>query len=157
MSKFSSLALRTFNNYDTRAASDESALFCPEPTMAQQHPKEECDINTIVNRFGLTGELPTGVRAPQYGDFTGLGDFRDALEAIQAADAAFMQMPAAVRYRFHNNPAEFVDFCSNPFNYAEAESLGLVIPKAPLTPTSPGPTPEGGGGQQQQPAAPTGV
>lgn len=125
--------LRTPYNYDTMAASDESAITCLDASLAQQHAKEESDINTIVRRFGLTGELPSGVRMPQYGDFVGIGDYHSALNAVKAADSSFMELPADLRTRFDNDPAKFVEFCSDESNRAEAEKLGLVQPQAAVT------------------------
>ena len=122
--------LRTPYNYDTMEASDASALECLDPSLAQQHAKDETDINTIVRRFGLTGELPAGVRAPQYGDFTSATDYHTAMNAVIAANESFMQLPADVRTRFNNDAGAFVDFCSDENNRAEAEKLGLVLPKA---------------------------
>lgn len=119
--------LRTPYNYDTMEASDECGLSCPEPTLAQQSAKEECDINTIVRRFGLTGELPSGVRAPQYGDFTEATDYHTAMNAVISANNAFMQLPADVRARFNNDAGAFVDFCSDDKNRAEAKALGLIV------------------------------
>lgn len=122
-------ALRTWNNYDTNAASDETGLACPEPTLAQQQFKEDSDINTIVKRFKITGELPTNVRMPTYQDFEGVFDFQSAMNAVAQAGEAFDEMPAEIRTRFHNDPAEFVDFCSKEDNRAEAIKMGLVMPK----------------------------
>jgi len=119
--------LRTPYNYDVVEASDQSGLSCPEPTRAQQHARDECDINTIVRRFGLTGQLPSNVRAPQYGDFSDAMDYHSALNAVRAADAAFMELPAHVRTRFNNDAGAFVDFVSDDNNRAEAEKLGLVF------------------------------
>lgn len=127
------IPLRAFNSYDVKAASEEVSLLCPEPTMAQQHFQEECDINTIVDRFKIGIPLPENVRAPMWGDFTGLTDFRQALDAVAAAEDSFMQMPAKVRSRFGNDPAEFVDFCSNPLNRDEMRALGLIV-EPPATP-----------------------
>lgn len=124
--------LRTPYNYDTMEASDASALTCDDPSLAQQHMKEESDINTIVRRFGLTGELPSGVRMPQYGDFTGVTDYHTALNAVIAAQDSFAQLPADIRTRFGNDAAAFVDFCMKEENRAEAEKLGLVAPQAPI-------------------------
>lgn len=118
--------LRTPYNYDMNAAGDEDGISCPEPTLAKQEFKEETDINTIVERFHITGELPENVRAPTHQDFLGIFDFQDAMNAIVQAREAFQQMPANVRYRFHNDPAEFVDFCSDPNNKAELGKLGLI-------------------------------
>lgn len=122
--------LRTPYNYDRNKAGDESGLHCTEPTLAKQSFKEECDINTIVERFHLTGELPTNVRMPTFGDFTGISDYHTAMNAIAQANEAFDRMPANVRARFHNDPAEFVAFCDNPDNTDEAKRLGLVEAKA---------------------------
>ena len=94
--------------------------------LTQQSFKEDCDINTIVRRFGLTGQLPQDVRAPTYGDFTAVTDFHSAMNALREAQEAFMLMPAEVRERFRNDPGAFVDFCSDPANAEEARKLGLV-------------------------------
>jgi len=142
--KTSAVFLRTPYNYDVNEASDVSALVCEDPSLAQQHAKDECDINTIVRRFGLTGELPSNVRAPQYGDFTDAVDYHTALNAVRAADEAFMQLPADVRTRFNNDAGAFVDFVSDDANRAEAEKLGLVLPSAASNPA-----PAEGGGVDQ--------
>lgn len=116
--------------YDRDLASADSALYCDDPSLAQQSAAEESDINVIVRRFGLTGQLPVGLRAPTYGDFGDqIFDFQSAMNAVRQADESFMRMPAQVRSRFHNSTQEFVDFCSDEGNRAEAEKLGLVIPK----------------------------
>lgn len=123
--------LRTAFNYDRNLAGDESGLDCSvEPSMTKQSFAEECDINTIVRRFNVGGDLPSGVRMPTYGDFDTVNDFRTALDAVVQAREAFDQMPANVRYRFHNDPAEFVDFCSDEANRPEAIKLGLVEAQA---------------------------
>lgn len=121
--------LRAEHNYDTNEASDASGLACTDPSRTKQSFKDECDINTILKRFNITGELPNNVRAPQYGDFEGVFDYQSAMNAVIEASAAFMEMPAHVRKRFGNDPAAFVDFCSDESNRAEAEKLGLVVPK----------------------------
>lgn len=123
---------RTPYNYDTNKASDESALKCADKTRTQQHFADDADINVIVKRFGLTGQLPQGVRMPQYADFEEAIDFQTAMNAIRAAQESFDAMPANVRARFHNDPGEFVDFVANEENRAEAEKLGLVLPKTKL-------------------------
>lgn len=117
-------------NYDMNDAGDESALECLDKSLTKQSFLEESDINTIVRRFALTGELPSNVRAPQYGDFTGVADYHSALNAIRIAEESFYSMPAEVRLRFDNDPGKFVDFCSDDNNRQEAEKLGLVMPRA---------------------------
>lgn len=122
--------IRTPYNYDTNKASAEGALFCdpnnPEDNYTQQSFKEECDINTIVRRFGLTGQLPDNVRVPQYGDFTGVTDYQSALNAVMQADAQFMELPAKLREQFNNDPQELLAFMEDPNNLDKARELGLV-------------------------------
>lgn len=121
--------LRTAYNYDMNKAGDESALHCKDQSRTQQSFTDECDINTIVKKFNLTGQLPENVRMPSYQDFAGPFDFQEAMNAVRLATESFMMMPAHVRARFHNDPNEFVDFCSNDDNRQEAEKLGLVDAK----------------------------
>lgn len=124
------MELRSQFNYDTMAVSNENGLECKDKSLAQQHQKEESDINTIVKRFGLTGQLPENVRIPQYGDFTGVTDYQSALHAVKAAEESFMELPANIRTRFNNNPQEFLEFCADGSNKDEAIKLGLIKSEA---------------------------
>lgn len=101
---------------------------CLEPGKAIQSQKEESDINTIVKRFGLSGQLPQNVRTPLNEDFDGVFDYQSAMNMVLDADRAFRAMPADVRKRFGNDPAEFMDFVSVPENQEEARKLGLALP-----------------------------
>lgn len=116
-------------NYDTDAASLESGLRCLDPSLAQQSMKEEADINTIVRRFGVTGELPYTDRLPAYGDFQGIFDYQTAQNAILRAQASFNALPADVREAFRNDPAEFVEFATNPDNLPDLREMGLAPPE----------------------------
>lgn len=118
--------IRSPYNYDRDQVSNDTGLECLEPTMAQQQFREECDINTIMERFGRTGEVIAPARLPQYGDFDGISDYHSAVNAIVAAQQSFMDLPAKLRARFSNDPAEFVEFCMNDENRDEAIRLGLV-------------------------------
>lgn len=124
--------LRTPYNYDTNAASDESSLVCLEPTKAQQHFKDECDINYVLNNFGIDA-LSVSPLQPRYGDFSDVVDYHSALNAVIAAEDEFMALPAKIRSRFDNDPAKLIDFLENPANREEAESLGLVNKTEPVT------------------------
>lgn len=115
-------------NGDEKARSQLSTIDGFEPTLTQQHMAEECNINTIVKRFGVTGMLPQAGKLPTYGDFTGIWDYQSALNAMQDADNVFNALPADIRKRFNNNPAEFVDFCSDSANIDELRSMGLANP-----------------------------
>lgn len=130
--------IRAYGLYDAKAASDAVGLVCVGPGKTIQSMKEEADINTIVKNFGVTGQLPTGVRVPEYGDFMVVDDYRSALEALTSAEKSFMAMPAEVRDRFKNDPQEFLEFCNDARNLDEMRKLGLAVP---LPDPTPAPTP----------------
>lgn len=135
--------LRTPYNYDRDQASDESGLRCEDPSLTKQSFKDECDLNVILERFALTGRLPENPRMPTYGDFMDVSDYHTAMNAVRAADEAFMALPAAIRARFGNDPGAYVDFCSDEKNREEAARLGLLKPEAFTPPASQVPgTPE---------------
>lgn len=137
-----SVFLRAAHNYDVDAVSRQVGIvFDPDEGMTQQQFKDECDINTIVERFGLTGELPENIRMPVSGDFTQVTDFQSAMNMVRQAEEAFNELPGAVRYRFANNPARLIEFLEDGDNRAEAIKLGLV-PPPPATVVSDGKTPD---------------
>lgn len=126
--------LRAPGNYDVDEVSKETGLFChADEDRCQQEFKEECDINEIVRRFGLTGELPANVRVPVSGDFTGITDFQSAMNAVRQAQESFMELPAEVRARFANDPQRLMEFVSDDKNRDEAHKLGLLKPKPEVT------------------------
>jgi len=118
--------LRTQFNYDHNAASNASGLVCEEPTRAQQHHKDECDINVILERFGKTGQIPVNAISGTYGDFSGVHDYHTAINALIAAESEFAALPANIRTRFANDPANLMQFLENPENKTEAIELGLI-------------------------------
>jgi len=130
MEEGGSMFVRSPYNYDMLKASNESALACTDESLAVQSERDECDINTIVARFGLTGKMPSDLRAPTYEDYSGVGDFKSSVDAVRTASETFMELPADVRFRFRNDPQEFLTFASDEKNFDELAKLGLVLPEA---------------------------
>lgn len=110
------------------SVSEDDGLDCAVggPTKTQQQFKQECDINEIVRRFGLTGELPAEPRIGSFGDFTGVHDFHAAMNMVRGAEEAFMEFPAELRARFGNDPGQMLLFLQDVKNKDEAVKLGLV-------------------------------
>jgi len=129
--------LRSGFNYDRSVASNASGLKCEDVSLARQSEAQDADINEIVRRFGITGQLPSNVRVPSFGDFSGITSFHEAMNVVAEAQEAFMLMPAEVRSRFKNDPEQFLDFVYDEDNRAEAEKLGLVLPKVEVLPDKP--------------------
>lgn len=103
-------------------------LVCSDPSLAIQSQAAEADINNIVRSFGVTGQLPTSVRLPQYGDFTGVDDYRSAVEAVMAAEASFLEVPAWIREKFANDPHRFAEYCLDASNLPQLREWGLASP-----------------------------
>jgi phage internal scaffolding protein len=99
-------------------------------TMAQQHFRDECNINTIMGRYERTGILvdPLLQRQvkPEFGDFANLPDYQEAQNAIIEAHELFDNLPSSIRKRFDNSPARLLDFMADPDNLDEAIRLGIV-------------------------------
>lgn len=121
------MKLRAPFAYDVDAASNEAGLsFEGDEGKTQQQFKEECDINEIVRRFGLTGSVPETFSMPVSGDFTAVTDFQSAMNAVRAAQEGFMQLPGELRARFANDPGSLLEFLNDESNREEAIKLGLV-------------------------------
>lgn len=103
----------------------------------QQNQRDDADINTIVKRFGLNGTLPQNIRTPLNADFEDVFDYQSAMNVIIEGDRAFAAMPADVRKRFGNDPAEFMNFISDEKNVDEAVKLGLRVRRPEPLPEKP--------------------
>jgi hypothetical protein len=121
-----SIELRIPYYYDTDAVSKKNSITCEDESLTVQSQKDESDINNIIRRFGLTGEMPTNPVMPQYGDFTGIKDYQSALNQIIKAKEDFMTLPPEIRKRFNHDPQILLDFISDPQNQEEAVKLGLL-------------------------------
>lgn len=115
---------------------DKPVVNITSPTMTQQHFKDECDINIIVDRFTRTG-LVTNInpREPLYMDVSNVPDYITAFNIVTAAQESFDSLPSDVRKFFDNNPSNMVEFVQDPSNREQAIQLGL-IPKPVATGTS---------------------
>lgn len=105
-------------------------FFDPVLDRTRQSFKDECDINVIMRRYAATGQVEhLTQRTPVWGEVPNL-DFNSAMQIVVRAREDFEALPANVRDRFANDPAQLLSFISNPENRAEAEKLGLVVAKS---------------------------
>ena len=105
-------------------------------SMTDQQYVPDCDINTILKRYGATGRLPVDIREGVSGDFSDIGDYQDCLDRINRAKDAFLALPSHIRDRFGNDPTAYVDFVLDPSNTDECIRLGLKV-KAESEPEKP--------------------
>lgn len=104
------------------------------PSRTKQSFADECDINKIIkgyDRNGLISHL--NEQMPQYMDLVHDGivggaalDYHEALTLVRNAEALFSELPAELRNKFRNDPAEFLSFVDNPENQDELVELGLA-------------------------------
>lgn len=130
--------VRNSLNLDRAAWSDAHGIEFKDPSLAVQSQRDEADINNIVKAFGVTGRLPENIRVPSYGDFDGISDYREAIEAVRAAEMSFMQLPSDLRERLDHSPQRFLEYCTDPANLEEMRKLGLAVSGPPVAPVSGG-------------------
>jgi phage internal scaffolding protein len=107
-----------------------------EPSLTRQEFAEECDINTIMQRYEATGIVSHVNHAePVFLDTTLYPGMQGSLDAFREAGRAFNALPAKVRREFDNDPAKFVEFAVDPANVERMREWGLAAPKpAPVEP-----------------------
>lgn len=102
-----------------------------EPSVTQQHFKDECDINNIMAQYEATGLLrvSSNYATGRYADLADVEDYHTSLNKVIAAQEAFDDLPSALRSRFDNDPAKFLEFVTDNKNADELVSLGLANPR----------------------------
>lgn len=103
-------------------------VFTP-PRRVKQSFVAECDINNILKQYSKTGQIKhISAKAAQgaYVDLPDEADFQTALNTVRQAELSFSTLPAKVRDRFGNDPAQFLSFIADPENQDEAVKLGLM-------------------------------
>jgi len=98
------------------------------PSLTRQASKNECDINRIMARFEKTGMIEhRNTFEGTYGDYINTPqDYQEAINQVMAANEMFSSLPASVRKRFGNDPAEYVEFIGDPDNASEMVRLGIA-------------------------------
>lgn len=115
-------------------------------TRTEQCHKNMCDTNTIAKRLQRGEYYDPGQGV--YGDFTSGLDFQMCMDRIVDAQQDFDRLPAQLRKRFNNSPADLLNFLCDPENRDEGIKLGLINPVAlepdppaePATEATPPPT-----------------
>ena len=105
---------------------DDLGVTFTEPSMAQQHFKDECDINRIIDRFTKTGTIPQIISGFEFADLSNVPSYQEAMGFLIEAQDRFMELPAKIRREFDNDPGQLLTFLENPSNYDKAVELGLI-------------------------------
>ena len=100
-----------------------------KPSPVEQAHKDACDINFIVKRFQQTGVMEAREVRGQFGDFSNIMSYEDAVSAVRQAQELFLQVPAELRARFNHDPGKFIEFLNDPQNADEMVKFGLAARK----------------------------
>lgn len=107
-----------------------SQIICgdgPKGPRTKQSFKEECDINSVMAKWERSGVLGHQNRTvPEYGDFSNVPDYHTAVNLVREAERQFEELPAHIRDRFSNEPAELLAFMDKPINREEAIEMGII-------------------------------
>jgi len=137
--------MKTRNLEKRENGSVRVATINSEPSKTQQQFKDMCDVNKIIAKFKKTGQIThISSSSGQYMDISNKPDYLTAMNTIVQAQQSFMQLPAKLRKRFDNDPAQLLEFVHDEKNRQEAIDLGLVPKPSPMLPPSGGNQPEGG-------------
>lgn len=98
----------SLRSYDHKEESDFHTNPGGGESRVQQHFAEDADINTIMRRFKVTGQMPFGSAQGMYGDFTEITDYESAQAKIASAHQKFMTLPPEVREKFDNDPGKMI-------------------------------------------------
>lgn len=102
-------------------------------SLTQQHFAQEADIKTIIKKHDRTGIISHVARGvAQYGDYSEVNEYREALDKVNTATANFMALPSELRAMFDNDAGAFFEFATNPKNDEKMIQLGLK--EAPPSP-----------------------
>lgn len=104
--------------------------FAGHKSMTRQSESADTDVNLIVARHRKTGVVThLNHRIPQYGDYSQVGTLHDAFAQVEAAEEAFMDLPAAVRQVAENDPVKLLELLATPDGEAALMEAGLDEPE----------------------------
>ena len=83
---------------------------------------------TSIRELLKRGSVPENPNEMTYGDFTNVIDYETALQRVITAQESFDSLPAKLRDRFQNDPANLIEFLNDESNRDEAVKLGLINP-----------------------------
>jgi len=104
-----------------------SGLRFTAPSRVKQEFAKESDVNQQVTRFFKTGLMPQATsyaQHPRFGDFTEVNDYQDVINRVMRFEDDFQSLPAELRAKFRNDPAELLHLLQNKPD--EAVRLGII-------------------------------
>lgn len=102
------------------------ALSFDKPTLTEQHHRESCDVNYIIDVFQRTGKIAPG-NSCFYEDISDRpDDLLECMNVVRRSQEIFASIPSNIRARFDNDPVKLLSWINDPGNRKEAGELGLL-------------------------------
>lgn len=96
----------------------------------KQSFKDEVNVNNVIKKYRITGQMPMTMGEPMYGDFSDVKSYQESINIVMKADEQFKRLPSDIRKKFENDPAKFLEFVGNPDNHEEMVKMKLAKHKA---------------------------
>lgn len=107
----------------------DKAFSFEKPSRTLQEPKEDCDINHIVQLYcGITPAMNPLLQEPMFASEDTASLPKDLLEAYETIDdinQRFMTIPSAIRRELGDSPVNMLKWISDPANRKRGEEIGL--------------------------------
>ncbi|QCQ84804.1 internal scaffolding protein [Blackfly microvirus SF02] len=114
---------------------DDYATLVADDGMTRQEFADECDINVLMATYERSGVINHfNASPPQYLDVSAVPDLAQSLAIVDAAQTAFMTLPATARREFDNDPVKFIAYAEDPANLGRMREWGLAPPAPALAP-----------------------
>lgn len=94
-------------------------------TETKQEYKQESDVNFIIKRYQATGMFPQARGQALYQDVSQIPDYKACRDTVIEAQEHFNSLPAAVRSKFKNDPAEMLEWAKQIENREAANELNI--------------------------------
>ena len=109
------------------AVGKKEGIVIKSPSMTKQAFREECDMNRIMARYELTGQIEhVSSKQPIYGDFSQFADYQTMLGKVNQAAEAFEALPSELRKELKYDPQNLFSWIKDPANKDKAIKYGLM-------------------------------
>lgn len=100
--------------------------------LTKQAMRDETNANLIMEKWIQQGQRPRGpAGSPMYGDFSSGLSYQECLDRVAQAQIEFQALPSRVRTACQNDPALFLEMCSDPAKLELLRDLGLAEQDVP--------------------------
>lgn len=130
------LTTKSQKDFDYQKNSDAVIIyFDPKDDLTRQEFKKECDINTLLEKFGA--DSFNQQRQPIYGDFDFDQDLQAAYATLDAAQRVYDKLPVDIKKKY----LDYDDFIKALYNGDMQRDLDEALKPKPAPTPEPAPPP----------------